>query len=106
MRSWQIIFFNNVPIWQYGTLIRTMETPLGPVPTLFCTTVTPVLNGFLEATIAEEGHPQLTMLIRADHVLSARSSREPQAFGFGTPLTASNSAAPNLPSGGGTAGGS
>ena len=95
MNDWQVIFFNNVPVWQFGNLIRVQESPSGPTPSLMCTTVHPVLNGFLELTIASGADtPELTVLARADHVLCARRMREPNSFGFAVPAPSSAPAIP------------
>ncbi len=91
MLDWQVIFFDNAPTWQWGAQVRLMDSPFGQVRYLPCTTVVPVQNGFLEVRLAEANSPEMTFLVRADHVLAARSVKEPSSLGFGAPANAPTS---------------
>ncbi|MBI2725421.1 MAG: hypothetical protein HYX42_04145 [Polaromonas sp.] len=85
--TWQVFFFTNVPVWQYGAHITMFPTDSGPVPVLHCTSVMQGIAGLLELTVLDEAkNLELTYLVPAPNVLTAIRLRTKQDLGFSPPL--------------------
>lgn len=85
--TWQVFFFTNVPVWQYGGHITMFQTEGGPVPMLRCTSVMQGIAGMLELVVVDESkNLELTYLVPAVNVLSAIRLREKLEAGFSPPL--------------------
>lgn len=88
--QWQVVFYANVPVWQYGRHITMLPAPDGmqPVPTIMCSAVQQIQNGFMELTLTEAAVAELTLLVRVEHVMCAMRLKEQQTLGFSPPSLA------------------
>jgi len=88
--QWQVVFYANVPVWQYGRHVTMLPAPEGmpAVPTIMCAGVQQLQNGFMELTLTEPSIAELTLLVRVEHVMCAMRLKEQQALGFSPPSLA------------------
>lgn len=85
--DWQVTLYPGAPIWHFGNLIAFTSVPAGErAPYLLCSTVEPLVTGFVELTVAVAGTDHtLRFLVPTQHVLGVMYVKQRHQTGFAMP---------------------